>query len=232
MSGRSFRKRRSLGNLKNPAFEGTATYWHNQWNNGLNDAGSTSVHYIAKEVCHPNSSRAGNGDVISASWLSGVRSHGPAAPVGFCAQTAQAVFTLAVAVHSFCMPKARPTRLPVIERNPVAAWNSKTAVSLEFEMFIFHILVLSTWHELLNFCCIGGLEFSVSPSPIRLWQNDVDSSIWNNRTSLEPQTFPTKLAMDCHPRSQYARQVAEKHGKSQQRSHHTPRNTSSRHTGN
>jgi len=107
--------------LKNPAFEGTATYWHNQWNNGLNDAGSTSVHYIAKEVCHPNSSRAGNGDVISASWLSGVRSHGPAAPVGFCAQTAQAVFTLAVAVHSFCMPKARPTRLPVIERNPVAA---------------------------------------------------------------------------------------------------------------
>ena len=55
MSGRSFRKRRSLGNRKKKTdFEGTATYWHNQWNNGLNDAGSTSVHYIAKKVCHPN----------------------------------------------------------------------------------------------------------------------------------------------------------------------------------
>ena len=43
----------------------------NQWNKGLNDAASTSVH-IAKEVCVLNSSRAGNGDVMNFCWKSTV----------------------------------------------------------------------------------------------------------------------------------------------------------------
>ena len=158
----------------------------NQWNKGLNDAASTSVH-IAKEVCVLNSSRAGNGDVMNFCWKSTV--------LGFLECTAMiqslrwflwltpSSLWPSQCIAFVCRKRGPPDCLRCVKGTLWAAWTRKllSVWSSNFSYFI-----LSTWAT--EFVMVGfGVLGNLPNSPLAEW-------CWliylEQRNIMEPQTFP------------------------------------------